>query len=92
MLGIQNLTLHRFSFIIGNKDYHEKELYDLDPHLYLRQPRHPSAAQMKDILWKLATKQLKPGDWKKLGLYWKFTAEHIRSIEHQYTGIYPQKP
>lgn len=41
---------------------------------------------MKDILWKLATKQLKCGDWKKLALYWKFTAEHVRSIEHQYTG------
>ncbi|KAJ8304113.1 hypothetical protein KUTeg_017696, partial [Tegillarca granosa] len=41
---------------------------------------------MKDVLWKLSTKQLKPGDWKKLALYWKFTPEHIRSIEHQYTG------
>ncbi|XP_052699720.1 ankyrin repeat and death domain-containing protein 1A-like isoform X4 [Crassostrea angulata] len=73
------------------RDYHEKELDDLDPHLYLRQPRHPSAAQMKDILWKLATKQLKPGDWKKLALYWKFTAEHIRAIEHQYTGTHSYK-
>ncbi|XP_048736719.1 ankyrin repeat and death domain-containing protein 1A-like isoform X1 [Ostrea edulis] len=73
------------------RDYHEKELDDLDPHLYLRQPRHPSAGQMKDILWKLATKQLKCGDWKKLALYWKFTAEHVRSIEHQYTGTHSYK-
>lgn len=41
---------------------------------------------MKDILWKLATKQLKPGDWKKLAIYWKFSPDHIRCMEHQYTG------
>ncbi|XP_062569543.1 ankyrin repeat and death domain-containing protein 1A-like isoform X1 [Saccostrea cucullata] len=74
-----------------SRDYLEKELDDLDPHLYLRQPRHPLAGQMKDILWKLATKQLKSVDWKKLALYWKFTAEHIRSIEHQYTGPHSYK-
>lgn len=64
----------------------EQELDYMDPHQYLRTPKHPSSTQMKDILWKLATKQLKPGDWKKLAVHWKFTAEHIRCMEHQYTG------
>ena len=42
---------------------------------------------MKDIMWKLATKQLKPNDWKKLAYYWKFNENHIKAIEHQYTGM-----
>ena len=69
------------------QDYHEKELENMDPHRYLRLPDHPSALQMKEIVWRLATKQLKPTDWKKLAVHWKFTSEHIHSIEHQYTGI-----
>lgn len=68
------------------REYLEQELDYVDPHQYLRTPKHPSSCQMKDILWKLATKQLKPGDWKKLAVYWKFTPDHIRCMEHQYTG------
>ena len=41
---------------------------------------------MKELLWTLATKNLKSSDWKKLAIYWTFTADHIRCIEHQYTG------
>ncbi|XP_025157153.1 ankyrin repeat and death domain-containing protein 1A isoform X4 [Harpegnathos saltator] len=41
--------------------------------------------QMRSILWKLAYKQLAPGDWKKLALHWAFTHDQIRAIEHQYT-------
>ncbi|XP_074650626.1 uncharacterized protein LOC141905591 isoform X2 [Tubulanus polymorphus] len=48
--------------------------------------KHPYAEQMKTVLYKLASKQLKSGDWKKLAHNWKFTEEHIRAIMHQYTG------
>lgn len=41
---------------------------------------------MKDILWKLSTKQLRPNEWKLLARFWKFSEAHIRAIEHQYTG------
>ncbi|XP_029663535.1 ankyrin repeat and death domain-containing protein 1A-like [Formica exsecta] len=41
--------------------------------------------QVRSILWKLAYKQLAPGDWKKLALHWAFTPEQIKAIEHQYT-------
>ncbi|XP_055956595.1 ankyrin repeat and death domain-containing protein 1A-like isoform X3 [Patella vulgata] len=68
------------------RDYHDSDLGYVDPHLYLRRPAHPSALQMKDVMWKLATKHLKPTDWKKLAVHWKFTPEHLRAIEHQYTG------
>ncbi|XP_071634750.1 uncharacterized protein [Temnothorax longispinosus] len=41
--------------------------------------------QVRSVLWKLAYKQLAPGDWKKLAFHWAFTPEQIRAIEHQYT-------
>lgn len=42
--------------------------------------------RFKQILWKLAYKQLEPSDWKRLAHHWAFTEEQIRAIEHQYTG------
>ncbi|XP_052795908.1 ankyrin repeat and death domain-containing protein 1A-like isoform X2 [Mya arenaria] len=69
-----------------NREYHDTDLDSVDAHRYLRQPTHPSWPQMKETLWTLATKHLKSTDWKKLAVHWKFTAEHIRCIEHQYTG------
>ncbi|XP_024879460.1 ankyrin repeat and death domain-containing protein 1A-like isoform X4 [Temnothorax curvispinosus] len=42
--------------------------------------------QVRSVLWKLAYKQLAPGDWKKLAFHWAFTPEQIRAIEHQYTA------
>ncbi|KAK2583352.1 hypothetical protein KPH14_009350 [Odynerus spinipes] len=41
---------------------------------------------VRSVLWKLAYKQLGPGDWKKLALHWAFSHEQIKAIEHQYTG------
>jgi hypothetical protein len=41
---------------------------------------------IKEILWRLATKSFKQGDWKKLARHWEFTEDHIKAIEHQYTG------
>ncbi|XP_013409552.1 ankyrin repeat and death domain-containing protein 1A isoform X1 [Lingula anatina] len=54
--------------------------------LQFKVPCHVLAEKMKPILWKLASKQLKPGEWKRLALYWNFSEMHIKSIEHQYTG------
>jgi len=45
-----------------------------------------AAEQLKDVLWKLATRQLRPTDWKKLAKHWNFSEAQIRAIEHQYTG------
>ncbi|XP_022256538.1 ankyrin repeat and death domain-containing protein 1A-like [Limulus polyphemus] len=41
---------------------------------------------MKQVLWTLAKSHLEPSDWRHLARYWKFTEEHMRAIEHQYTG------
>lgn len=42
--------------------------------------------RLREVLYKLAYKQLSPGEWNKLAQHWAFTAEQIRAIEHQYTG------
>ena len=55
--------------------------------IQFKRPGHDYTEHIKEILWKLATKQLKQNDWKKLSLHWKFTDLHTKAIEHQYTGI-----
>jgi len=52
----------------------------------LRRANPYAAEQLKDILWKLATKQLRPNEWKKLAKHWNFSEAQLRAIEHQYTG------
>lgn len=44
--------------------------------------------RLREILFKLAYKQLTPGEWKRLAHFWAFTEEQIRAIEHQYTGTF----
>lgn len=42
--------------------------------------------RFREVLYKLAYKQLGPGEWKRLAHHWAFTEEQIRAVEHQYTG------
>ncbi|KAK9874873.1 hypothetical protein WA026_005687 [Henosepilachna vigintioctopunctata] len=42
--------------------------------------------RLREILYKLAYKQLAPGEWKKLAQHWAFTDDQIKAIEHQYNG------
>ncbi|KAM4878892.1 ankyrin repeat and death domain-containing protein 1B isoform 3-T3 [Sylvia borin] len=42
--------------------------------------------QIRSSLWNLAYNQLKPPEWKKLAVFWKFTDEQIKAIEEQWTG------
>ncbi|XP_077989211.1 uncharacterized protein LOC144443555 isoform X1 [Glandiceps talaboti] len=44
------------------------------------------AAQMRPILWKLGTRQLRKEEWKKLAFVWGFSDSQIKAIEHQFTG------
>ena len=66
--------------------YLDMDVGYVDPELYLRKPAHPGAGPMREVLWRLATRQLRPGDWKLLAAHWNFAPEHIRAIEHEYTG------
>lgn len=51
-----------------------------------KQDHQQETQHIRSILWKLATKYLKPGEWKILAKHWNFSEAHIRAIEHQWTG------
>ncbi|XP_064312160.1 ankyrin repeat and death domain-containing protein 1A isoform X3 [Phalacrocorax carbo] len=55
-------------------------------HLTFKQDHRLETQHIRSVMWRLATRYLKPGEWKKLAHYWKFTDAHIRAIEHQWTG------
>ena len=42
---------------------------------------------LRQTLWRLAMKQLRRDDWKKLAKHWQFTDEQIEAILWQYTGL-----
>lgn len=50
------------------------------------QQRQQKQQQMQRLAWTLAKEMLTPSDWKHLARHWGFTPEHIKAIEHQYTG------
>ncbi|KAM8972847.1 ankyrin repeat and death domain-containing protein 1A isoform 1-T1 [Pelodytes ibericus] len=55
-------------------------------HLTFRQDHRLETQHIRSVIWRLATKYLKPNEWKKLAQHWKFTDAHIRAIEQQWTG------
>jgi len=55
-------------------------------HLSFKQDHRLETQHIRSVTWRLATKYLKPGEWKQLAHYWKFTDAHIRAIEQQWTG------
>ncbi|XP_058667592.1 ankyrin repeat and death domain-containing protein 1A isoform X2 [Ammospiza caudacuta] len=55
-------------------------------HLTFKQDHRLETQHIRSVMWRLATKYLKPGEWKKLAHCWKFTDDHIRAIEQQWTG------
>ncbi|XP_062860451.1 ankyrin repeat and death domain-containing protein 1A-like [Trichomycterus rosablanca] len=50
-----------------------------------KQDHRTETQHIRSILWKLATKYLKPGEWKTLAQHWHFTDAQIRAIEQQWT-------
>ncbi|RWS22047.1 ankyrin repeat domain containing protein 26-like protein, partial [Leptotrombidium deliense] len=42
--------------------------------------------KIREILWSLSRNHLSIQDWKRMARHWGFTEEHIKAIEHQYTG------
>lgn len=56
-------------------------------HLTFKQDHRLETQHIRSVMWRLATKYLKPGEWKNLAHFWKFTDDHIRAIEQQWTGI-----
>ncbi|XP_008566185.1 PREDICTED: ankyrin repeat and death domain-containing protein 1A [Galeopterus variegatus] len=68
-------------------------------HLSHRDPSDPSGKsltfmqdhrretqQLRSVLWRLASRYLRPHEWKKLAYSWEFTEAHVCAIEQQWTG------
>ncbi|XP_069632330.1 ankyrin repeat and death domain-containing protein 1B isoform X2 [Haliaeetus albicilla] len=55
--------------------------------LSFKQDHSTQTKQIRSSLWNLAYNQLKPQEWKKLALFWKFTDQQIKAIEEQWTGL-----
>uniref|UniRef100_A0A8C3UEQ8 Ankyrin repeat and death domain containing 1B n=1 Tax=Catharus ustulatus TaxID=91951 RepID=A0A8C3UEQ8_CATUS len=51
-----------------------------------KQDHSTQTKQIRSSLWNLAYNQLKPHEWKKLAVFWKFSDEQIKAIEEQWTG------
>ncbi|MGH0128214.1 UNVERIFIED_CONTAM: hypothetical protein FKN15_044926 [Acipenser sinensis] len=60
-------------------------------HLTFKQDHRLETQHIRSVMWRLATKYLKPNEWKKLAHYWKFTEAHIRAVEQQWTGTKSHK-
>ncbi|XP_071437237.1 ankyrin repeat and death domain-containing protein 1B isoform X4 [Pithys albifrons albifrons] len=54
--------------------------------LSFKQDHSTQTKQIRSSLWNLAYNHLKPREWKKLAMFWKFTDEQIKAIEEQWTG------
>ncbi|KAL8611699.1 hypothetical protein ACOMHN_063725 [Nucella lapillus] len=85
-VAIVDMLIRAQRFYGVTREYLDMDVGYVDPELYLRKPVHSGAGPMRDVLWRLATRQLRLGDWKLLAAYWNFAPDHIRAIEHEYTG------
>ncbi|OBS79058.1 hypothetical protein A6R68_18554, partial [Neotoma lepida] len=54
--------------------------------LTFKQDHRQETQQLRSVLWRLASRYLRPNEWKKLAYSWEFTEAHVCAIEQQWTG------
>ncbi|XP_037689624.1 ankyrin repeat and death domain-containing protein 1A isoform X3 [Choloepus didactylus] len=54
--------------------------------LTFKQDHGQETQQLRSVLWRLASRYLRPHEWKKLAYSWEFTEAHVQAIEQQWTG------
>lgn len=54
--------------------------------LTFKQDHRQERQQFHSVLWRLASRDLRPHEWKKLAYCWEFTEAHVHAIEQQWTG------
>ncbi|XP_052568503.1 ankyrin repeat and death domain-containing protein 1A isoform X3 [Peromyscus californicus insignis] len=54
--------------------------------LTFKQDHRQETQQLRSVLWRLASRCLRPNEWKKLAYSWEFTEAHVCAIEQQWTG------
>ncbi|GAB1294362.1 Ankyrin repeat and death domain-containing 1A [Apodemus speciosus] len=51
-----------------------------------KQDHRQETQQLRSVLWQLASRHLRPNEWKKLAYSWQFTEAHVCAIEQQWTA------
>lgn len=54
--------------------------------LTFKRDHQQETQQLRSLLWQLASRYLRPHEWRKLAYCWEFTEAHIHAIEQQWTG------
>ncbi|XP_021499886.1 ankyrin repeat and death domain-containing protein 1A isoform X5 [Meriones unguiculatus] len=54
--------------------------------LTFKQDHGQETQQLRSVLWRLASQDLRPSEWKRLAYSWEFTEAHVCAIEQQWTG------
>ncbi|XP_058521263.1 ankyrin repeat and death domain-containing protein 1A [Ochotona princeps] len=54
--------------------------------LTFKQDHRQETRQLRSLLWRLASRHLRPHEWKRLAYSWEFTEAHVTAIEQQWTG------
>lgn len=54
--------------------------------LTFKQDHRQETQLLRSVLWRLASRYLRPNEWKKLAYSWQFTEAHVCAIEQQWTG------
>ena len=54
--------------------------------LTFKQDHRQERQHFHSVLWRLASRDLRPHEWKKLAYCWEFTDAHVHAIEQQWTG------
>ncbi|XP_073480142.1 ankyrin repeat and death domain-containing protein 1B [Aquarana catesbeiana] len=57
-----------------------------EQYMTFKQDHSSQTSPLRSALWSVAYEHLKPDEWKKLALLWKFTEPQIKAIETQWTG------
>lgn len=60
--------------------------------LTFKQDHRQETQQLRSVLWRLASRCLRPNEWKKLAYSWEFTEAHVCAIEQQWTGTALPRP
>ncbi|MEJ1285471.1 ankyrin repeat and death domain containing 1A [Cricetulus griseus] len=59
--------------------------------LTFKQDHRQETQLLRSVLWRLASRYLKPNEWKKLAYSWEFTEAHVCAIEQQWTDKHQPK-
>ncbi|XP_066199067.1 ankyrin repeat and death domain-containing protein 1A isoform X2 [Saccopteryx leptura] len=54
--------------------------------LTFKQDHRQETQQLRSVLWRLASRYLRPHEWEKLAYCWEFTEAHVHAIKQQWTG------